>query len=172
MARLADVLTYIFQNYPSKGQRSKSPEKALTPKRVIMLVYLADWKSAIYYNKQISDVSWEMVDFEPKLDIKSFPEVTKFAERKSSKVLTPLRTFFFGDGLKRAERGVIDEVIKVTRDKSVDELDQLVHSTFPAITKDEKEIVDLPELAGKYKEIRPWILPNNKLNPKRNTGLT
>ncbi|MEA5452043.1 hypothetical protein VB780_25945 [Leptolyngbya sp. CCNP1308] len=155
MAHLADVLTYIFENYPSKNLKSKDPLKGLSPRKIIWLAYLADWKNAILNGRQISDAAWKIMDFEPSLEPESLSDVTLFAERKSRRILTPLRTALIGNGLSRQETGLIDEVISIARNRTPEELKQLVYSTYPALSGDGKDTVDMVELARKYQDIMP-----------------
>lgn len=155
MAHLADVLTYIFENYPFRNSKAAEPTKSLTPRKIVWLAYLADWKSAILYGHQISDAAWKVADFEPTLDSGSVADITLFAERKSRRILTPLRTALIGSGLKKQDRGVIDEVISIARDRTPEELKQLVYSTYPALTGDGTDPVDLVELAKEYQAIMP-----------------
>lgn len=159
MAHLADVLAYISGIYQSK----QGPARSLRPDRAIMLAYLSDWRSAIRDGHQISDVRWEMVDFEPRLDNQSLPEILRFAERKNSKVLARLRVFFFGNGLTHSDQQVVRSVVSDTLQKTDEQLRQIVHSTYPALTRGQEDLVDLNQLAKAYKSLHGEILPQSPL---------
>src|SRR5690242_9497793 len=55
MADVRDVLVYFFTHYPKRGDLSIA--------RLTRMVYLADWRSAILYRKQITPLEWQYGDY-------------------------------------------------------------------------------------------------------------
>lgn len=60
MDKLEAVIAYLCENYPHKSELSKA--------RLTKLVYLADWKSCIESNKQISGIEWVFNHYGPYVD--------------------------------------------------------------------------------------------------------
>lgn len=123
---LARRLTHSFSEKPSRI-------------RLIRLVYLSDWKSAIEHKEQITSAKYVIVSgglqFYGMEDIcncdcscQQIPELT------SNQI------------------NVIDHVVRTTHDKSWSELERLVNSTFPMRTQRRFQLLDLVAMADEYAE--------------------
>lgn len=140
------------------------PPDDLTLSRLIQIIYLADWRASIDRSRQITDIEWQMVNGEPKMDDSSLDQMIKFVEANSKgETLGSLVQNFYEEKfgktkLTEVEKNILNIVIKKALDKSGEEFTQLVHSTFPSLTLDENDRVDLPDLAKIYvEEIRPEL---------------
>lgn len=155
MARLQDVLTYLFKNL---GDRND-----LNPRRMTRILYLLDWKAAIELGSQITDVKWKIVDFEPTIDLNSVKDLVYYVEHKDQSFIMEFLDFFNKlsreeQRLSREEQSIINFVVSITAKKKDEELAHLVYSTFPAFTQDETDKIDLPDLAKKYKAVKPLLM--------------
>lgn len=52
MADLKDVINYIYNTYPHKDKLSKA--------RLVRMLYLADWRSAIVRRRQLTNLKWKL----------------------------------------------------------------------------------------------------------------
>ena len=59
MASLHDVMTYLVSKYPHSDDLANA--------RLTKMIYLADWRAAIRYGKQVTDFSWEFNHYGPYL---------------------------------------------------------------------------------------------------------
>jgi hypothetical protein len=162
MCTIKEVLRYTLSKYDFKGD--------LTLARLIHIIYLADWKASIDRSRQITDVKWQMVNGEPKMDDSSLEEMIKFLEVNSKgETLGSLFQSFYEGKLKKtkllqAEKSILEDIIGKANSKSDEEFTQLVHSTFPSLTRDESDKVDLPDLAKTYvREFRPKLAQESGL---------
>jgi hypothetical protein len=60
MAELKQVMAYLCEQYPHKDELSKA--------RLTKLVYLADWRSSILQQCQITNINWVFNHFGPYVD--------------------------------------------------------------------------------------------------------
>jgi hypothetical protein len=162
MCTIKEVLRYTISRYDSKND--------LTLGRLIQIIYLADWKASIDRSRQITDVKWKMINGEPKMDDSSLGEVIDFLEISSKgETLGSLFQSFYERKLKKtklsqSEKAILDFVIEKANFKSSDEFVQLIHSTFPSLTLDKSDKLNLPDLAKIYKEeFRPMLAPESSL---------
>jgi len=125
MATVTDVVTYLHQNYPDTEE--------LTQPRLTQLIYLADWRSSIKRQQQITDIDWVFDNFGP------YAEVSELCRSEN---VTPK--------LSPEERDILDFVIESTRDKYWIDFTRLVYSTYPIVTQARHEKLNLVKLAGDY----------------------
>ena len=57
MERVINILVYLYRNYPKSNELSYS--------RIIMLLYLIEWKYSIKYFKKLTDLEWIIKDEMP-----------------------------------------------------------------------------------------------------------
>lgn len=151
MARLKDIVGYLCQNYPYEEELSKA--------RLTKLVYLADWKSCIEYEKQISEIQWVFNHFGPYVD-----DVSELAYKDEDfnvtmtsntfgnlKEVISLKKSFPITSLTNDEKGILDFVIKQTHKLRWDEFIQLVYSTYPILTHSRYSNLDLVKTSKRYK---------------------
>ena len=150
MANLAAALDYLLQKHTNICD-------TLNPNRLIRVLYLADWKSAISNGKPITNIHWQMKDANPQMDTSSLKTIVDFIERKGRTigigVFETGRKLFFS-GLSISEKSILDFVLELCKDKGDEYLTHLVYSTYPSMTQSSEEEIDLPVLAKRYAEIQ------------------
>ena len=57
MDTLNDIIKYLYLNYPYKYELSKA--------RVVKMIYLADWKYAMLYQRQLTNINWYFNHYGP-----------------------------------------------------------------------------------------------------------
>lgn len=159
-AQLVDIIGYICQRYPRnrKGDLSKA--------RLTKLVYLADWRSVLQNNEQISNITWVVYHYGPWV-----PDVIETVQNNPDKFrIRKTRTFFgnpkevveltdrsFEPNLSPAQKDAINHVIDVTWDLNWDDFIRLVYSTYPVVTQPKYTPLNLRQLAAKYKAEFPQV---------------
>jgi hypothetical protein len=161
MAKLRDVVAYLCDRYPYL--------KELSNARLTKMVYLADWKSAIEREEQLTDLSWEFSHYGPYV-----PDVIRLAHSEEDFKVERGETIY-GDqkalvrheaevgmaaaypSLEPEDKALLDFVISSVEDKSFSEFVKLVYSTYPIVTQERYSKLDLANLAREYKEVAPLL---------------
>ncbi len=155
MPELKDVLTYIYNSYPYKDKLSKA--------RLVKMLYLVDWRSAITKGKQLTLISWKFSEIGPtpeNLEEEiSLPDETK---------LNFLIDFSY-PSLTSEDKEIINHVIETTSEKSWDSFISLIYSTFPIFTQPRFAKLNLVKLAETYKDIQTELAWAAKINSDTNT---
>jgi hypothetical protein len=159
MEKNTAVLVYLSNHFPKNNTLSIS--------RLCKMVYLADWKSSIYYRRQITTFNWEVFysgpyseEFE-ELFIKN-DELFKISKeiiagcgniriiecKKSVEISNFLQDDIF----------ILDQVLNTTSELDWDSFIKIVYSTYPVAMKDRYTKIDLPKLAEEYKYIKRSIV--------------
>jgi hypothetical protein len=150
VAALIDIVYYLLKNYPHKH--------ALSDERVAKMIYLADWRSALRRGRQISDIEWffdgtgpfvrdidRAVAGNPLLISK---RRTKAAHYASKNILTISKGH--EPGVSEEEKLILDFVIDYTKERDWDNFIRLVYSTYPALTSDRYDSLDLVKNAERF----------------------
>lgn len=151
MAALKDILVYILKKYPYKNELSNA--------RLTKLVYLADWYNTLHNEKQISNIKWYFDNYGPFVwDI--YKEV-----KKDSTFNIKHTTNFFGKEkklislnkdieyqLKSNEIKSIDRIIEITKELNWEKFINLVYSTYPILTTEKYNYLNLKSRADEYKK--------------------
>jgi len=141
MASLSNVIYYICENHPDGYN--------LSIERLIDMLYLIDWRNAIEYKGQMTNVSWEIRNSKPWMDESSVKELIRFLANLKNKGL--IRTLSrFRSRLSDSQKRTISFVIQTSLSKDESELTRLVHSTYPAIAQGLEAQLDFPDLAKEY----------------------
>jgi hypothetical protein len=131
VTELQKIIRYIVSRYP---------ESKLSESRLIKILYLADWRSAILYSKQITEIKWFLNEsgLRPNLNI----EIPK-------KTLFHIDDFPFDS----KEKEILDHAIKTSATKDLTDLISIVYSTYPILGKisDRNKELNLVQLAELYK---------------------
>ena len=156
MAKLKDVMAYLIKNYPHKSELSKA--------RLTKMIYLADWRSAILRDRQITNIDWEYNYYGPYVD-----DVIDAAKSDSDFLIERMLNAYgepkeviglFSDvdyeSLTEEDKKILDFVIKVTAPKFWDEFIKLVYSTYPIVTQPRFSKLNLVKLAQKYRAERQF----------------
>ncbi|HJE22275.1 MAG TPA: SocA family protein [Methylorubrum populi] len=152
MDKLEAAIAYLCENYPHKSELSKA--------RLTKLVYLADWKSCIENDKQISNIEWVFNHYGPYVDdiyntAISSPSFN--VERSTNfygnrKEIISLKLTILNNHLSASEKRILDHVIEETKRLNWDQFIQLVYSTYPVLTGTRGEKLDLAAIARAYDE--------------------
>ena len=152
MNTLIDIIKYLYLNYPYKNELSKA--------RVVKMVYLADWKSALLHQQQLTGIQWYFNHYGPYVSdvidaIKNNPDFTISIQTNiygESKELIRINDKYSAPILSDEVKSILDFVIEKTAPLSWEEFIQLVYSTYPIVTQAKYSDLDLVNLAMLYKE--------------------
>lgn len=153
MVNLIDIILYILKFYPHKDELSNA--------RLTKMIYLADWRSAYDYGKQITNIEWYFDNYGPFVH-----DVEKTIEEHSDKIATVLTRNIFGK--KKILYKLIDANTNITLPQNVDQIvstiidltkglywDQFinfVYSTYPIVTSERYTYLNLVGKAKSYKK--------------------
>jgi hypothetical protein len=152
MENTIEILKYLFIKYPNPSELSKA--------RVVKMVYLADWKSAILNDKQLTDIKWiynhygpyvdnvitllkQDDDFEIKSDLNYYNQPREIIKLKNKVNVK----------LEKSTKKILDFVIEKTSPLFWDDFIKLVYSTYPIIKEKKLNQLDLLKLAKEYKNV-------------------
>ncbi|RWC10331.1 MAG: DUF4065 domain-containing protein [Mesorhizobium sp.] len=153
MADLRNVMAYLIRNYPHKHELSKA--------RLTKMVYLADWKSAIEHQHQMTDIDWQFNHFGPYVDdvhntaledpaFAVQAEYNMFGKPKETIVLADKQADF---RVSEQEAEILDHVIQQTKRLSWDPFIKLIYSTYPVLTGVRGGKLNLVKSAEIYRDI-------------------
>lgn len=150
MAEIIDVAGYLCENYPYKGELSKA--------RLTKMVYLADWKSCVDRNKQITRICWIFNHYGPYVD-----DVVADVKKHQKNFEINVSSTMYGDtkevisltqkkewALSEEEKRIIDHIIEQTKTLTWNSFIRLVYSTFPVLVSERSSSLDLQKLARRY----------------------
>ncbi len=158
MAALKDLLAYLLQNYPHKSELSNA--------RVTKMIYLCDWKHSIDYGSQITDIDWYFDNYGPFVwnvvdTAKENPDLFSVGSTYNfygdSKRLLSMQAQNYNPKLSLTEEEVADHVIAKTKMLTWNDFISLIYSTFPVVSSERYEVLDLPKLADEYKKSPMFI---------------
>lgn len=124
------------------------------------MVYLADWKHSIEHGGQIAGIEWYFNNHGPFVwdvveaarDTPSLFDVEQtdnfYGEQKT---LIKAKDVGYTPDLSGSEQDVANHVIDATSDLVWDRFINLVYSTYPVVSTDQYNSLDLPRLAAEYK---------------------
>ncbi len=153
MSKLRDVVAYICKNYPFKNELSNA--------RVSKMVYLADWKSAIQRNEQLTEVKW-FFDWYGPFNYAVFNEISEDPFFKitvttnpygQQKKLIGVEENIQYPSLTEEDIAILDFVIEKTSPLYWDDFIKLVYSTYPVMARERLSPLPLPDLAVEYREL-------------------
>jgi hypothetical protein len=151
MEKLNDVILFLFKNYPNPLELSKA--------RLVKMIYLADWKSAITNSKQLTDVKWYYNHYGPYVNeiIDSIKSDNKFELEWISnsdgepKELIKLRDKNANYTLSKESQEILKFVIDKTYPLYWSDFINLVYSTYPVKKSAKYSNLDLIEFSNEYK---------------------
>lgn len=168
MTKLSDAVAYLVKHYPYPDELSNS--------RLTKLIYLADWKAALESGSQMTDIKWVYNHYGPYVPdvVNSIKKDGRFIVRStlnaygSPKVLVQLSDDV-GDcaSLSEDDRQYLEFVVEATKKKTYDDFIKLVYSTYPVVTQEKYEELDLPGLAEEYRASRGIRLSENLVVPAK-----
>jgi len=150
MDSLIDIVKYIYVNYPHKKELSKA--------RVVKMVYLADWKSALVQGKQLTSINWFFNHYGPYVS-SIIEEIRKDSDFVISwvtntfgepKELVMLKNNFTQPKVSKETQDILDFVISKTAPLYWEDFINLVYSTYPIVNTPRFSELDLVSLAKEY----------------------
>jgi len=151
MATLQDTLIYILEKYPYKNELSNA--------RLTKLVYLSDWYNTLHHEKQISNIKWYFDNYGPfvwdiykeveKNPIFNITHTTNFFG-KEKKLISLKKSSDYK--LSEVEKKSIDKIIKITKELNWEKFINLVYSTYPILTTEKYNYLNLKNKAQEYKQ--------------------
>ena len=151
MANLKDIMVYIIRKYPFKSDLSNA--------KLTKMIYLADWKHAITYGRQVSGIKWYFDNFGPFVwDIKdeALTDSDTFIVKEvlnaygSPKVIIDMKQIQYVPEISKEEANSIDHVIETAKKLNWDQFIRLVYSTYPIISSEKYTHLDLSTKAKEY----------------------
>lgn len=151
MAALKDILVYILKKYPYKNELSNA--------RLTKLVYLADWYNTLHNEKPISNIKWYFDNYGPFVW-----DIYKEVEKDSTFNIKHTTNFFGKEKklislnkdieyqLKSNEIKSIDRIIEITKELNWEKFINLVYSTYPILTTEKYNYLNLKSRADEYKK--------------------
>jgi len=144
MAKLKDIMAYIIEEYPLKSDLSNA--------KLTKMIYLADWRHAITYGNQISEIRWYFDNYGPFVwDIKDEAQNDSeiFVVKEvlnaygSPKVIIGLNKIGYVPEIAEEEAKSINHVIESAKKLNWDQFIRLVYSTYPIISSEKYNYLDL-----------------------------
>ncbi|WP_165734395.1 Panacea domain-containing protein [Polaribacter sp. 20A6] len=152
MENTIEVLKYLFKKYPNPSELSKA--------RVVKMIYLADWKSAITQDKQLTNIKWIYNHYGPYVDdiINLLKQDDDFEIKSDLNYYNKPREIIILKGkvnvkLNKSTTEILDFVIDKTSRLNWDDFIKLVYSTYPIIQEKKLNQLDLLKLAKEYKNV-------------------
>lgn len=153
MERVINILDYLYFQYPNSNQLSFS--------RVMKLLYLIEWRYAITKFKKLTDIEWMQTEYGPYYktlrsifnDSSNFDVSIKIDNKNREQLVIVFLNKKESLSLNKEGKEVVDFVIKHCKDYSWTELNNLVNSTYGVINTPQWQIIDLVNLAKKYKSV-------------------
>ncbi len=152
MANLGEILVYLFWKYPNPNELSKA--------RVVKMIYLSDWRSAIISGKQITSINWIYNHYGPYVnDIIDYIRQDNRFEITSTtnywgefKEVISLKKQNISVSLNKETTDILDFVIEGTSKLYWNDFIKLVYSTYPIKNSVKYTELNLVDLADEYKK--------------------
>ncbi|MCG8734751.1 Panacea domain-containing protein [Tenacibaculum finnmarkense] len=152
MENTIEILKYLFKKYPNPSELSKA--------RVVKMIYLADWKSAIIQDKQLTNIKWIYNHYGPYVDdiINILKQDDDFEIKSDLNYYNKPREIIIlknkvNAKLDKSTTEILDFVIDKTSRLYWDDFIKLVYSTYPIIQEKKLNQLDLLKLAKEYKNV-------------------
>lgn len=152
MERVINILDYLYLQYPNSNQLSIS--------RVMKLLYLIEWRYAITKFEKLTDVEWMQTQYGPFYkalrgifnESSNFEVSIKLDDSKKEQTIITFLNVKENLNLKADTKEVANFVIQHCKDYSWSELHNLVSSTYGVLNTQQGQIIDIVNLALKYRE--------------------
>lgn len=149
--QIVDLVRYILKNYPHAQELSKA--------RLNKIIYLIDWKFALNYEQQLTNITWLFNHYGPYVNIieEQIQEDSRFKLVSTQNIYGNEKNIIelaTDEGFiepNDREKEVIEFIIEKTRKFYWDKFINLVYSTYPIISQEKGSYLNLVELAKEYK---------------------
>lgn len=145
MAGCRKVIKYLFKHHPNPAMLDDLPT-------LVGILYLVDWRSCIEQDKQLSHIQWQIHDGELRMGNEA---VRSVMEALAKVKVNPDALYTRPLGAKAKE--VLEFVIQTSLKSTPADLIRLIYSTYPLISTEDVEELDLVELAKEYNEIKRFL---------------
>lgn len=151
MERVINILDYLYSQYPNPNQLSIS--------RVMKLLYLIEWRYAITKFQKLTDIEWLQTEYGPFYkslrlifdESSNFNVLIKKDDYNKEQIIIDFLNRKENLAAKVETKEVVDFVIAHCKDYNWSELNNLVNSTYGVINTPQGQIINVVELAKKYK---------------------
>jgi 3-dehydroquinate synthase class II len=152
MERVINILDYLYLQYPNSNQLSIS--------RVMKLLYLIEWRYAITKFEKLTDIEWMQTEYGPFYkalrgifnESSNFEVSIKLDDNNREQTVIVFLNKKENSDLKEETKEVVNFVIVHCKDYSWSELNNLVNSTYGVLNTQQGQIIDVVNLAIKYRE--------------------
>lgn len=152
MNNLLNIIYYICLNYPNNEDLSNA--------RLNKIIYLADWRNVLRRGRQVSNINWVFNHYGPFVfDI--IDEVNAHENIFEVKCIAndfgaPKQIISLKGGLNQVNTNIedsdsIDFIIEKTKDMGFNKFIQYVYSTYPVLSSQHGEALNLLEKAEEYR---------------------
>lgn len=151
MSKLLEIVNYIYEKYPKIEELSKP--------RLVKLIFLIDWKTAIDNGDQYTDIKWYFNHYGPYVDdvinmIKNQPEFftvnsSPTAYGGASDKITRIKSLPIN--LDNSAKRSADFIIEKTWKLNWSEFISFVYSTYPIRNNPKYTFLDLKKEALRFK---------------------
>lgn len=154
MTTLKDIIAYVLGAYPDKAHLSNA--------RVTKILYLADWKHAITYGRQLTDIKWRFDNFGPfvwdvKDEAKRHRELFQVSQTLNDYGSNKIQLSLVGSGykprLEPEEIATLQHVFRQTVDMSYQTFIRFIYSTYPIVASKRYSSLNLVALAEQYQKL-------------------
>jgi len=153
MDTLKDFIVYTFIFYPNPSELSKA--------RLVKMLYLADWKSALDYGHQITSIEWYFNHYGPYVD-----DVMNVIKADSKNFRVEIKNDYYGNSreaiylmpthdipsVSDSVRFILNFIINLSYPLHWNKFIELVYSTYPMQQASRYSYLNLVESALKYKK--------------------
>ena len=151
---LPDLIAYICLRYPYKRELSKA--------RVNKLLYLADWESSLEIGHQLSDIQWRYNHYGPYVDdvVLAANSNNKLQVQTTRNDYGDLKELISADddydlsGVDERSAAILDHIISKTKQMNFKSFIEEVYSTYPVKSQQKGQILNLVELATRFRALR------------------
>lgn len=152
MERVINILDYLYLQYPNSNQLSIS--------RVMKLLYLIEWRYAITKFEKLTDIEWMQTEYGPFYktlrsiynESSNYEVTIKLDDKNREQTVIIFLNKKENLSLKDEAKKVVDFVINHCKDYSWTELNNLVNSTYGVLNTPQGQIIDVVNLARKYRD--------------------
>ncbi len=153
-SKLTEAIYYVLEKYPHKEEMSNA--------RLTKIIYLSDWRQALKYSTQITDIEWVFDNHGPfvwdvKTEVEKYPNIFLITPTRNPfgnrKLLFEIKNNMSLLNLTNNEKASIDYIIEITQKLSWNEFIKLVYSTYPIAKSERYSSLNLLHLANEYKTI-------------------
>lgn len=147
---LREALAYLASHFPKETELSRS--------RLTRMLYLADWRSAILRGQPLTKAVWNYSQYGPfaieaETILRHDPNFTTsidFSLDNGEVDTVALRQPVSYTSLTVDDRSLLDFVVEVTASLPWNDFNRLVYSTYPLITQEKYQNLDLMVAADRY----------------------